>query len=80
MDPCLPLKSRSFRGGGWRLFPGNLTMVALSQISGWEPLCMECSLLLPPASPPYVFLNLWYWIQLARPGIQLKMLSDLAQK
>lgn len=33
----------------------------------------------PSLQPPSTVLNLWCLIQLVRPGIQLKMLSELAQ-
>lgn len=77
--PASPPKSGSLRGGGQRRFPESLSAVAWSQMAG--PGTSGSGMFLPPApsGPPYVFLNLRCLIQLARPGIQLKMLSGLAQ-
>lgn len=65
----------------WRAetLPGSLALVASSLMAGPGTSGSGMSLTPAPSSPPYVFLNLRYLIQLARPGIQLKMLSGLAQ-
>lgn len=77
--PASHPKSGSLQGGGQRRFPESLTVVVSSQMAGPGTSGFGMFLIRTPSRPPYVFLNLWYLIQLARPRIQLKMLSGLAQ-